>query len=378
MVGSAGYTRRMARKAKAVVCRELNKPVVVEEIAVDSPQRGEVMVKIAACGVCHSDLSATNGTIPLPPPLVLGHEAAGEVVEVGEGVGSLKAGDHVVSSFIYMCGACRFCAAGRPVLCLEQGKALTTLPDGTLRTRDAAGKPINIFSGCGVMAEYATLHVDNLVKIDPRVPLDRAALVGCAVTTGVGAVFNTAKVKPGSSVAVFGCGGVGLNVIQGARIAGAGRIVAIDTMQAKLEMAKQFGATDVLLGSEDPVKALKKLTGGGPDYAFECVGNGELAATAYRSIGRGGLAVVVGVAKPGDSTALRTMTLPFEEKTLTGSYFGSCVPRIDFPRMLALYMGGQLKLDELITRRYRVEEAAAAFADLESGRNARGVIVFQG
>jgi S-(hydroxymethyl)glutathione dehydrogenase/alcohol dehydrogenase len=214
------------------------------------------------------------------------------------------------------------------------------------------------------------------VKIDPAVPLDRAALVGCAVTTGVGAVFNTAKVRPGSSVAVFGCGGVGLNVIQGARIAGAGRIVAIDTMQSKLDMAKQFGATDVLLGKEDPVKALKKLTGGGPDYAFECVGSGELAATAFRSIGRGGLAVVVGVAKPGDSTAVRTMTLPFEEKTLTGSYFGSCVPRIDFPRMLSLYMGGQLKLDELITRRYSIAEAPAAFADMESGKNARGVIVF--
>jgi len=368
----------MARKAKAVLCRELNKPVVVETITVDSPQRGEVTVRIAACGVCHSDLSATNGTIPLPPPLILGHEAAGEVVEVGEGVTSLKVGDHVVSSFIYMCGECRFCAAGRPVLCLEQGKALTTLPDGTLRTRDEKGSFINIFSGCGVMAEYATLHVDNLVKIDPAVPLDRAALVGCAVTTGVGAVFNTAKVKPGASVAVFGCGGVGLNVIQGARIAGAGRIVAIDTMPAKLEMAKQFGATDVLLGKEDPVKALKKLTGGGPDYAFECVGNGELAATAYRSIGRGGVAVVVGVARPGDSTSVRTMTLPFEEKTLTGSYFGSCVPRIDFPRLLALYMGGVLKLDELITRRYAIGEAASAFADLESGKNARGVIVFQG
>jgi len=368
----------MTRKAKAVVCRELNKPVVVEEISVEGPRRGEALVKIAACGVCHSDLSATNGTIPLPPPLILGHEAAGEVVEVGEGVTGLKPGDHVVSSFIYMCGECRFCAAGRPVLCLEQGKALTTLPDGTLRTKDASGKPISIFSGCGVMAEYATIHVDNLVKIDPKVPLDRAALVGCAVTTGVGAVFNTAKVKPGASVAVFGCGGVGLNVIQGARIAGAGRIVAIDTMQAKLDLAKQFGATDVLLASEDPVKALKKLTGGGPDYAFECVGNGELAATAYRSIGRGGLAVVVGVAKPGDSTAVRTMTLPFEEKTLTGSYFGSCVPRVDFPRMLGLYMGGQLKLDELITRRYAIEEAPAAFADLESGKNARGVIVFKG
>jgi S-(hydroxymethyl)glutathione dehydrogenase/alcohol dehydrogenase len=365
----------MPRQARAVVCRELNQPVVVERITVDSPQRGEVMVKVAACGVCHSDLSATNGTIPLPPPLVLGHEAAGEVVEVGEGVKGIAAGDHVVSSFIYMCGECRFCAAGRPVLCTEQGKALTTLPDGTLRTRDAKGDPVNIFSGCGVMAEYATLHVDNLVKIDPKVPLDRAALVGCAVTTGVGAVFNTARVTPGASVAVFGCGGVGLNVIQGARIAGAGRIVAIDTLDSKLDMAKRFGATDILLAKDDVVKPLKKLTGGGPDYAFECVGSGELAATAYKAIRRGGLAVVVGVAKPGDSTAVRTMTLPFEEKTLTGSYFGSCVPRIDFPRMLGLYLGGQLKLDELITKRYSIDEAPQAFADLQSGKNARGVVV---
>jgi S-(hydroxymethyl)glutathione dehydrogenase/alcohol dehydrogenase len=247
-----------------------------------------------------------------------------------------------------------------------------------VRTRDARGQPLNVFSGCGVMAEYATMHVDNLVKIDPKMPLDRAALVGCAVTTGVGAVFNTARVAPGSSVAVFGCGGVGLNVIQGARIAGAERIIAIDTLEAKLDMAKEFGATDTLLSKagEDVAKALKKLTGGGPDYAFECVGNGELAATAYRAIRRGGVAVVVGVAKPGDSTAVRTMTLPFEEKTLTGSYFGSCIPRIDFPRMLALYMRGRLKLDELITRRYSIGEAPQAFADLESGRNARGVIVF--
>ena len=368
----------MTRKVKAVLCRELNKPVVVEEITVDSPKRGEVMVKLGACGVCHSDLSATNGTIPMPPPLVLGHEAAGEVVEVGEGVTTLAVGDHVVSSFIYMCGKCRFCSAGRPVLCLEQGKAITTLPDGTLRTRDAKGHPVSIFSGCGVMAEYATVHVDNLVKIDPKIPFDRAALVGCAVTTGVGAVFNTAHVAPGASVAVFGCGGVGLNVIQGARIAGASRIIAIDSNEAKLEMAKKFGATDVLVAKpgEDPSKFIKKQTSGGADYAFECVGSGELAATAYRAIRRGGLAVVVGVAKPGDSTSVRTMTLPFEEKTLTGSYFGSCVPRIDFPRMLDLYLGGKLMLDELITRRYKVEEAPQAFADLESGRNARGVIMF--
>ncbi len=368
----------MVRSARAVICREMGKPVCVERITVASPQRGEVMVKLAACGVCHSDLSATNGTISLPLPLILGHEAAGEVVEVGEDVGGLGVGDHVVSSFIYMCGECRFCAAGRPVLCLNQGKAVSTLPTGTLRTHDAEGSALNVFCGCGVMAEYATLSIDNVVKIDPAIPLDRAALVGCAVTTGVGAVFNTARVVPGSSVVVFGCGGVGLNVIQGARIAGAARIIAVDTLPAKLEMAKQFGATEGFHAApgEDLVKPLKKLTAGGPDYAFECVGSGELAALCFRVIGRGGIAVVVGVAKPSDSTSVRTMTLPFEEKTLTGSYFGSCVPRVDFPRMLALYTAGRLKLDELITRRYAIDEAAQAFADLESGKNARGVIEF--
>ena len=192
-------------------------------------------------------------------------------------------------------------------------------------------------------------------------------------------MFNTAKVEPGASVAVFGCGGVGLNVIQGARhrrrASASSRSIRL---QPKLEMAKKFGATDTVLATkdEDLAKTLKKLTGGGPDYAFECVGTGELAAAAYRAIRRGGLAVVVGVAKPSDSTSVRTMTLPFEEKTLTGSYFGSCVPRIDFPRMLGLYMAGRLKLDELITRRYSIDEAPQAFADLESGKNARGVIVF--
>jgi NDMA-dependent alcohol dehydrogenase len=366
----------MTRKAKAVLCREHNQPVVVEQISLDAPKRGEVCVKLGACGVCHSDLSAITGTIALPLPLVLGHEGAGVVEEVGEGVSDLAPGDHVVFSFIYMCGKCRFCVAGRPVLCLEQGKALTTPLEGTPRVRDAKGAPLGIFSGCGSMAQYATVSAENLIKIDPKIPLDCAALVGCGVTTGVGAVFNTAKVEPGSSVAVFGCGGVGLSAIQGAVIAGARRIIAIDTLAPKLEMAKKFGATDTILFKEDPVKELKKLTGGGPDYAFECVGSGELAATAYRAIRRGGLAVVVGVAKPSDSTAIRTMTLPFEEKTITGSYFGSCVPRVDFPRLLSLYLAGRLKLEELITRRYSIDEAPQAFADLQTGKNARGVIVF--
>ena len=366
----------MARTAKAALCRAHNTPVVIEPVTVDGPKRGEVMVKLGACGVCHSDLSAITGTIALPLPLVLGHEGAGVVEEAGEGVSGLMKGDHVIFSFIYMCGRCRFCVSGRPVLCLEQGKALTTPLEGTPRVRDARGEPLNIFSGCGSMAEYATVSAENLIKIDSKIPLDCAALVGCGVTTGVGAVFNTAKVEPGSSVAVFGCGGVGLSVIQGARIAGAEKIIAIDTLQPKLEMAKRFGATDSILSTEDPTKALKKMTGGGPDYAFECVGSGELAAAAYRAIRRGGLAVVVGVAKPSDSTSVRTMTLPFEEKTLTGSYFGSCVPRVDFPRMLSLYMAGRLKLEELITRRYSIDEAPQAFTDLQAGKNARGVIVF--
>jgi Zn-dependent alcohol dehydrogenase len=284
----------MSRRARAVICRQLNKPVVVEEIEVAGPGRGEVTVRLHACGVCHSDLSATNGTIAMPLPLVLGHEGAGEIVEIGEGVTDLAVGDHVVANFVYMCGKCRYCSLGRPSLCLDSGKAITTLPDGTLRTRDAGGAALNVFSGIGVMAEYATVHSSNVVRIDPAMPLDRAALIGCAVTTGVGAVFNTAKVRPGSSVAVFGCGGVGLNAVQGARIAGAARVIAIDTMQNKLDMAKSFGATEAILAKpgEDPVKAIKKATDGGVDYAFECVGSGPLAAIAYRSLAKGGVAVL--------------------------------------------------------------------------------------
>jgi Zn-dependent alcohol dehydrogenase len=368
----------MARTGRAVVARELNKPVVVEEVRFDAPARGEVMVKIEAVGVCHSDLSGTNGTIALPLPLILGHEAAGSVIEVGEGVTELAVGDHVLANWIYMCGRCRYCTIGRPVLCDQQAKALYTMLDGTSRTFDAAGKPLNVFSGVGVMAEYAVVHERSLVKYDPKVPADRAALVGCAVTTGVGAAINTAKVQPGSICGVWGAGGVGLNVIQGCAIAGAERIFAIDTSEAKLDFARRFGATDLIAAvpGEDLTKQIKKLTGGGLDYAFECVGSGELAAAAYKAIRRGGLAVVVGVAPSSASTTIVTRSLPFEEKTLTGSYFGSARPREDFPKMLSLYAAGKLKLDELITSRYRIDDAPQAFADLESGKNARGVIVF--
>lgn len=367
----------MIREAKALVCRDWNKPAQVETITVAPPQRNEITIKVAACGVCHSDLSAATGKIQMPPPLVLGHEGAGEVVAVGEGVTGFQEGDAVISSFISMCGKCRQCVRGRPVLCENAAKALVTLPDGTVRTHDREGKPLNVFGACGVMAEYATLHVDNAVKIDRDVPLRNAALVGCAVMTGVGAVFNTARLEPGSRAAVFGVGGVGLNAIQGCRTAGAEMIVAVDTNPDKLEMARQFGATHTINARDEPdaAKAVRKLTGG-VDYAFECVGAGSVVAQAYKALGKGGTAIVVGVADPSDKTAFSTLSLPAEERSIKGSWLGSARPQYDFPRILALYKAGNLKLDELITRTYSIDEAPQAFADMEKGLNARGVIVF--
>jgi S-(hydroxymethyl)glutathione dehydrogenase/alcohol dehydrogenase len=254
---------------------------------------------------------------------------------------------------------------------------MVNLPDGTVRTTDSEGKDLNVFGACGVMAEYATLHVDNAVKIEQGVPLQNAALVGCAVMTGVGAVFNTAQLEPGSRAAVFGVGGVGLNAIQGCQTAGAEMIVAVDTSDSKLETAREFGATHTININEveNAAKAVKKLTGG-VDYAFECVGAGTVVAQAYKCLGKGGTAVVGGVAEPKDETTIGTLALPSEERTLKGSWLGSARPQYDFPRILALYKAGKLKLDELVTRTYTIDEAAEAFEDMKAGKNARGVIVF--
>jgi NDMA-dependent alcohol dehydrogenase len=368
----------MGKRARAVVCRELNQPVVVETVEVESPHRDEVMVKIGACGVCHSDFSATNGTIPLPPPLVLGHEAAGVIEEVGEGVREVAVGDSVVIAWVPMCGRCRYCTVGRPALCDVGLRTGTTLPDGTHRFTDADGRPLNHFAGVGVMAEYATVHKDSVVVIGADVPLDKAALVGCAVMTGVGAALNTAKVEAGSSVVVFGAGGIGLNVIQGAALAGADAIIAVDLEDKKLELAQSFGATHVINpGREgDPLKRIRELTRGGADYGFECIGLGATIEQTYAAIGKGGTAVVVGVAGPTETVTLGAFTIPFTEKTLTGSMYGSGRPRVDFPRLLSLYKAGRLKLDELVTSTYGIEEAPRAFDDMRAGLNARGVIVF--
>jgi NDMA-dependent alcohol dehydrogenase len=368
----------MTQTAKAVVAREIGKPVVVEQIEVEAPRHGEVTIRLAACGVCHSDLSATNGTIPYPMPLVLGHEGAGVVTAVGEGVSRYALGDHVVSSFVSMCGRCHYCQTGRPQLCVQSLQTLYTLPDGTVRTRDSAGSALNVFCGCGVMAEFATVHSDNLVKIDKQMPLDRAALIGCGVMTGVGAAINTARVEAGSVAVVFGCGGVGLNAVQGCAIAGAGMIVAVDTSDLKLELARKFGATHAfnVSGQENVGKTLYKLTGGGADYAFDCVGLGKISEQAWGVLRRGGTAVIVGIAGPKDQITLNAQQVALSEKTLTGSYYGSARPALDFPRLIGLYRTGRLKLDELITRTYSIDEAPRAFADLTEGREGRGVIVF--
>jgi S-(hydroxymethyl)glutathione dehydrogenase/alcohol dehydrogenase len=368
----------MGKQAKAVVCREWNKPPQVETIQVESPRRGEVMVKIGACGVCHSDLSATNGTIPLPPPLVLGHEAAGTICELGEGISNLAIGDTVVVSWVPTCGKCRYCVMGKPQLCDVSAKATVTLPDGTSRFKDQAGKPLNHMAGTGVMSEYATLHRDNVIKIDPSIGMDKAAIVGCAVMTGVGAALNTARVEPGSSCVVFGAGGVGLNAIQGCAVAGANQIIAVDTADKKLEFARTFGATHTHNPATDgdAVGKIMALTGGGADYAFECIGLGATIQQAFGCIRKGGTAVVVGVSKPTETVTIGAFLLPFQEKVLTGSMYGSARPSIDFPRLLDLYKSGRLKLDELVTATYSIDQAEQAFSDLVAGVNARGVIVF--
>jgi S-(hydroxymethyl)glutathione dehydrogenase/alcohol dehydrogenase len=335
------------------------------------------MVQIKACGVCHSDLSGTNGTIPLPPPTVLGHEAAGVIAEVGEGVTDVAVGDTVVVSWIPICGKCPYCVEGRPALCDVSARATLTLPDGTSRYKDAKGNTLNHFAGTGVMTEYATIHRDNVVKIDADVPLDKAALVGCAVMTGVGAALNTAKVRPGSSVAVFGAGGIGLNVIQGAALAGAEKIIAVDLEDKKLEFAAVFGATHTINPTTqgDAVPQIMGLTGGGAEYTFECVGVPKLIEQAFAATRKGGTCVVVGVAKVTDQITLGAFLLPFQEKILTGSMYGSARPSVDFPRLLNLYKSHRLKLDELVTATYKIEEINRAFDDMQKGVNARGVIL---
>jgi S-(hydroxymethyl)glutathione dehydrogenase/alcohol dehydrogenase len=364
---------------KAAVFYEHNAPLKIEDIEIDKPKRGEVLIKVTASGVCHSDLSVVNGTLPFPPPpAVLGHEGAGVVQEVGADVTSVQPGDHVILSWRPSCGKCGYCVTGRPQLCQTGSAEIMQgyLPDGTTRMHKGDTK-IRIFTGVASFAEYTVVPEAGVVPIRADVPLEAAALVGCGVMTGVGAVVNTAKVEPGSSVVVIGCGGVGLNVVQGAVLAGAEKIIGVDLNPRKLTLATQFGATHTVNPAEgDPVTQVLGLTNGlGADYAFEVIGRADTAVQAYFSIKPGGMAVVVGVAKPDDMITIPALSL-LQEKTLKGSIYGSARPSVDMPRLLDLYMNKRLKLDELVSRRIKLEQINEAFEWMEKGEVARSVIIY--
>ena len=365
------------RTIRAGVLYEPNQPIRVEEVQLDDPQAGEVMVKIAAGGVCRSDLHAINGEWRMPLPMVLGHEAAGVVEAVGPGVTRVKPGDRVILNFSPNCGVCRYCVSGKPHLCETTRKyPLGVLPGGGTRlSKD--GQPIYHFARTASMAEYTVVHESGAVPIPADVSMEMAALVGCSVTTGIGAVINTAGVEPGSTVAVIGCGGVGLNIIQGARLANASQIIAVDISEPKLEMARRFGATDDVDASEaDPVQRIREMTGGGVDYAFEALGTGATVTTAFDCLRPGGTTVIAGMAPDGVTAAIDARMLAGTEKTLKGSYYGSARVSIDMPRLLTLAKAGKIDLEGLVTRRYPLEQINEAYAALDRGEPGRGLIIF--
>jgi S-(hydroxymethyl)glutathione dehydrogenase / alcohol dehydrogenase len=362
---------------KAAVLYEPRKPLVIENLRLDPPKAGEVRVRVAANGVCHSDLHVMTGDMRMPLPIVLGHEGAGIVAEVGPGVTSVRAGDHVVLSFQPVCGTCYACTQGRPNLCETRPKAMGVLLDGTTRLHNN-GQDVYHFAYTASFAEETVVPESCAIKIRSDIPLDRACFVGCGVMTGVGAAINTARVQPGSAVAVIGCGGVGLNVIQGAALAGAHQIIAIDLLDNKLEFAKVFGATHCVNSAhDDPLKAVLELTHGrGVEFAFEVISTPKTIELAFRMTARGGICTIVGVSPESARISLNPNVFTLMEKTLKGSYYGSTRPRIDMPRLLAMYMDGKLKIDELVSRTFSLAQVNEAYDILKEGGVARSVVKF--
>jgi alcohol dehydrogenase len=355
-----------------------SKPLSIETVELDPPGPGEVLVKVAAAGLCHSDLSVINGDRPRATPLVLGHEAAGVVEQAGPGVDDLAKGDHVSFVFVPSCGHCLPCQEGRPALC-EPGAAANgkgELLSGARRLH-RNGTPLNHHVGVSCFAEYATVSRRSLVKIDRDVPLDEAAMFGCAVLTGVGAVFNTAGVRPGQSVGVVGLGGVGLTALLGALVAGARTIVAIDLNDQKLALARQLGATHAFnAGDPDCVAQAREATQGGVDAAIEIAGSVKALETAFKITRRGGQTVTAGLPNPTHMFPVPPVTLVAEERTLKGSYIGSCVPARDLTRYMALYRQGRLPIDRLLSDRLKLEDINAGFDRLNEGKAVRQVVVF--
>src|SRR5438067_6177521 len=358
---------------RAAVLHEVPGDLVIEDVDVDKPGPQELLVRTANAGVCHSDLHFMEGKWPSVVPAVLGHEAAGVVEAVGDDVTYVKPGDHVITCVSVFCGECEACLTGRPALCRAPGPRRD--PNGPSRLT-LKGQPVSQFAGLCSFAEQLLVHERAVVKIPDEIPLDRAALVGCAVITGVGAVFNTAKVTPGSTVAVIGCGGIGLNIVQGAALAGAGRVIAVDRIPGKLKLAEVFGATDLVDASAtDPVAAVKELSGGGVHYSFEAIGLKATAEQAFAMLGLGGTATVVGMVPAGAKIEVDGADL-LGEKRLQGCVMGSNRFRMDMPRLLEFYKQGRLKLDELVSARVGLSEINEAYAALKTGEVARTVIVF--
>lgn len=351
---------------------------MIEDLELDPPGEGEVLVELVGAGLCHSDLSTINGSRPRPVPMVLGHEASGIVREVGPAVAGLKVDDHVVFSYVPMCGRCLCCATGRPALC-EAGAAANaagTLLGGGIRFRKAGARVLHHLGVSG-FSQYTVAAQESLIKIDRSVPLQTAALFGCAILTGVGAVTNTVKVVPGESVAIFGLGGVGLSAVMGARLAGAFPIIAVDTLPAKFTLARKLGAHHTIDPTvDDVVSRVADLTGGGVDFAFEAVGSAAVLATAYDCVRRGGTAVSVGLPHPDQRLSIQAVSLAAQEKGLRGSYMGSAVPRRDIPRLIGLAQSGALPVNELLSPSISLEEINVGFDRLAEGLAIRQLIQF--
>jgi len=354
------------------------RPLTIESLELDSPGRGEVLVRIAAAGLCHSDLSVINGDRPRPMPMALGHEAAGVVEALGEGVDDLAVGDHVVMVFMPSCGHCSPCSEGRPALC-EPGAAANgkgELLSGGSRLH-CGDEPVHHHLGCSAFADHAVVSRRSLVKIDKDLPLEEAALFGCAVLTGVGAVVNTAGVRPGQRVAVIGLGGVGLASLLGAVAAGAAQVIAVDLSQEKLDLACSLGATAVVNGgAPDAVEQVRALSGGGVDFAFEMAGSIRALEAAVGMTRRGGTTVTAGLPPPGQTLPINVVSLVGEERSLKGSYIGSCVPVRDIPRYIALYKAGKLPVDRLMSGTLGLDDINLGFDRLHHGEVVRQIITF--
>ncbi|MGI9432570.1 MAG: Zn-dependent alcohol dehydrogenase [Myxococcota bacterium] len=360
---------------KAAVMRANNAPLEIEELQIDDPGPGEVLLKTAASGICHSDLHVIEGGLPMPPPCVLGHEPAGIVEAVGAGVTDFTPGDHVIGCLTSFCGFCKFCTAGRPYLCPTQfaGRPPETKP----RLSTENGEAVPQFANLSSFAEKMLCPERSLVKIKEEMPLDRASLIGCGVTTGLGAALNTVNIPAGATVVIIGCGGVGLAALQGARIGGAGKIIAVDAQQWKFGLAQKLGATDCVDATDgDPVAAVQALTGGGADFVFECIGLVPTVQQAVAMTGRGGTTVLVGVVPVTEMVPISAADLTLQEKNITGSYMGSNRFRFDMPKYIDFYLDGRLHLDEMISSRIKLEEVNDALDLMRKGEAARQVIVF--